>query len=108
MTIAPNGSFAYVANTGGNSVSQYMVGMDGMLTPLTPATVTAGDGPTLVTVDPGGNFVYVANADSSDVSSYSIGSGGSLAPLTPATLRTPDLTSGIAFCGWRCPPTTGT
>lgn len=37
--------YAYVANYGGNTVSQYTIGAGGALTPMTPATVAAGSNP---------------------------------------------------------------
>src|SRR5258708_17243714 len=39
--IDPSGKYAYVANNGGN-VSQYTVGTDGSLTPMSTAAVAAG------------------------------------------------------------------
>jgi len=78
--------FAYVANSWSNNISQYSIGPDGSLTPLSPATVAAGTHPISVTVDPSGRFVYVANPGSNNISQYSIAPDGRLTPLNPATV----------------------
>ena len=70
--------FAYVANGTSNDVSQYTIEADGTLSPLTPATVAAGNGPNSVTVEPSGQFAYVANF--STVSQYRVGADGTLSP----------------------------
>ncbi len=78
--------FAYVANSDGDSVSQYDVGAGGLLAPLSPPAVAAGDRPTSVAVSPDGQSVYVTNARDSTVSQYSVGAGGALSPKSPATV----------------------
>ncbi len=83
---APGPEYAYVANEGSNTVSQYTIGAGGALSPMTPATVTAGTYPYSVTVDPTGQYAYVANEGSNTVSQYTIGAGGALSPMTPATV----------------------
>lgn len=64
QTITPR--FAYVTNLRDNNVSQYTIGPDGRLAPISPPTVGAGPLPTSVTVDPFSRFAYVSNANSSD------------------------------------------
>jgi len=49
VTVDPTGKFAYVANSGDNTVSQYGVGADGALTPMASATVVTGTYPSSVT-----------------------------------------------------------
>ncbi len=56
-----------------DSVSQYDVGAGGALTPKSPATVAAGDGPFGVAVSPDGGSVYVTNCDGDNVSQYDVG-----------------------------------
>ena len=51
--ISADGSSLYVANEGGDDVSQYDVGAGGLLSAKTPATVSAGSFPTGVAVTPG-------------------------------------------------------
>ena len=77
--------YAYVANYKDNTLSQYTITSDGGLSPLTPATVMAGDHPTSITVDPSGSYAYATNAADNSVSQYTINSDGTLAPMsTPA------------------------
>jgi len=42
-TVYPSGKYAYVANAVSNTVSQYTINATGGLTPMTTATVAAGD-----------------------------------------------------------------
>src|ERR1700686_5058838 len=63
--------FAYVANSGSNTVAVYTI--DQTTGALTAGTaVAAGMSPHSVTVDPTGKFAYVANLFSYDVSVYTI------------------------------------
>ena len=78
--------YAYVANAGGNNVSQYTVSSDGNLTPMTPPTVATGTSPFFMTVDPRGKFAYVPNRASNTVSQYAIGPNGSLLPMATAAV----------------------
>ena len=86
VTVDPSGSYAYVANANGPNVTQYTIGTDGALTPMTSPKVRTGDGPCSVTVDPSGSYAYVANVLSDTVSQYTIGTDGALTPMTPATV----------------------
>ena len=49
VAVDPSGQYAYVANADSNNVSQYAIGADGSLTPMTAATVAAGTSPVSVT-----------------------------------------------------------
>jgi len=84
--------YAYVANAVSGSVSQYTIGANGALTPMTPASVptgtTATSSPWSVVVDPTGKYVYVSNSGDDNVSQYTIGAGGALVPMSPATVAT--------------------
>ena len=75
--------FAYVANSGSNSVSGYVVNsLTGVLTPIAGSPFPAGSFPISVTVDPTGRFAYVANELDNNVSGYSIDAAtGALTPL---------------------------
>jgi YVTN family beta-propeller protein len=84
VTIDPSRKFAYVPNaySNGNTVSQYTIdSVIGVLTPNSPATVTAGNQPTAAGVDPSGRFAYVVNRYDGTVSMFTIDPGtGTLAP----------------------------
>jgi 6-phosphogluconolactonase (cycloisomerase 2 family) len=90
IAITPNGKYAYISNfgLGSNIVSQYSVGNDGQLTPLSPVTVATGTSPQGIAITPNSNFAYVTNNASATVSQYSIGNDGQLTPLNPATVTT--------------------
>lgn len=87
---------AYVANSSGDTVSQYRIGIGGLLTALSPASVATGLYPGSVTVDPTGRYAYVANLNSDTVSQYRISSGGALTVLSPATVATGSGPAAIA------------
>jgi 6-phosphogluconolactonase (cycloisomerase 2 family) len=84
----------YVVNVGDGTISQYDVGSDGTLTPMSPATVinsgmhTLGAAPAAATIDPTGSFLYVTNAADDTLSQFSIGGDGRLTALTPSTVAT--------------------
>ena len=63
VTPSADSSFAYVTNVGSDNVSQYDVGAGGVLAPMSPATVAAGDTPVGVAVSPDGGSVYVTNVE---------------------------------------------
>ncbi|MFO1217394.1 MAG: beta-propeller fold lactonase family protein [Burkholderiaceae bacterium] len=74
IAVDPKGRFAYVANGGGSSVSQYKIEADGTLTGLgSVATGTSvSSEPRSVVVDPTGKYVYVANLGDDNVSHFQI------------------------------------
>jgi 6-phosphogluconolactonase len=90
VVISPNGKYAYVADfacsgpgcaaTQG-TISQYAVGADGALTPMSPAAVNTGSAasqPNSLIVDPTSAYLYVANAGDNTVSQFNIGASGAL------------------------------
>jgi 6-phosphogluconolactonase (cycloisomerase 2 family) len=89
VAIDPNtGLYAYVANSGHNSVSAFSITLASCAIAavnaddVTPAlTIAAGTVPISANVDPSGQFVYVANFGSNNVSAFRIGAGGALTPV---------------------------
>jgi len=74
---AHNRSFAYVTNSGSNSVSAYAISANsGALTPVPGSPFLTGQLPFSVTAHPTGRFVYVANAgiptNTYNVSAYAV------------------------------------
>lgn len=68
-------------------LSQYRIGSDGTLTPLSPAIVPVpysgqGGGPFLVSVNPSGRFLYVPGRDGT-IAQFGIQRNGTLTPLQP-------------------------
>lgn len=78
----PTGSFLYVLNTADATISQFSIGSNGQLTPLTPATIATGSAPVAIVAYPMG--VYVVNAGATgepgSVSQYTASANGGLAP----------------------------
>lgn len=78
--------YAYVANYYGGTVSQYTIGADGSLAPMSTPTVTAGADAESIAANPTGKYVYVANYGDNTVSQYTIGADGSLTPMSAPTV----------------------
>ena len=83
-------SYAYVANAGDGTVSQYSIASTGSLTAMTTQTVAAGTAPYSVTVVRSGSnaykYAYVANSGSNNISQYTIGTDGALTAMASATV----------------------
>jgi trimeric autotransporter adhesin len=94
LTVTPT-EYAYAANYGDGTVSQYTIGTSGALIPMSPATVVAGAGAFSVTVDPTHHFAYAANFNADSVSQYTIGADGSLTPMSAPTVLTGANPNGI-------------
>ncbi len=101
VPLAVNASvYAYASNFGDGTVSQYTIGVGGVLTPLSPATVNTMDTnrkPFAVSLEPTGQFVYVANYGANNASQYSIGTGGKLTPIGGGTVTTGTHPNGVTI-----------
>jgi 6-phosphogluconolactonase (cycloisomerase 2 family) len=95
LVVDPTNRFAYEADLGANSyipppgpstISQYSIGADGSLTPMSVPTVVTGNGPNALVIDPTGKYLYVANLGDNTIGQYTITTGGSLTPMTAATV----------------------
>jgi 6-phosphogluconolactonase (cycloisomerase 2 family) len=102
LTTDSSGQFVYVANydksnSAMGSVSQFAIGADGSLTPLSTPSVAAGGGPNGIVANATAPNVYVANYNSNDVSQYLILAGGFLTPLGTPTMATGSNPASIAL-----------
>jgi 6-phosphogluconolactonase (cycloisomerase 2 family) len=95
VIVDPTDHFAYVGNFGANApvppagpgtISQYSIGSDGSLTPMSTATVVSGSGPNSLTINPSSRYLYSANVGDNNVGQYIINSDGSLTAMTPSTV----------------------
>jgi 6-phosphogluconolactonase (cycloisomerase 2 family) len=80
--------YAYLTDFFHGLVWQYAINpATGLLTPLTPASVSTLVNPSGIAADPTGNYLYVANEPSNTLSQYTIGTGGQLTAIAgnPAT-----------------------
>jgi DNA-binding beta-propeller fold protein YncE len=90
IAVSPGGDSAYVANGGGDDLSQYTIGVDGNLTPKTPATVPAGNSPSGIAIADDGASAYVPSESTDSVLQFTIGVGGRLTPKAPAAVPAGD------------------
>ncbi len=82
IVFTPSGGYAYVSNSAG-TISEYSVNTTtGVLTPLSPATVTTAETPADLTIDSSGTHLYVPMGTGSSpggVQVYTINADGTLA-----------------------------
>jgi 6-phosphogluconolactonase len=84
ISIAPSDRFAYVSNTGSNSICAYAINtVTGALTQLPGSPYFDGtQHPVDLTIDPAGAHLYVPNQDSNNISVYAIDpNSGALAAI---------------------------
>jgi 6-phosphogluconolactonase (cycloisomerase 2 family) len=96
VTADATGHYLY-ATGGGGLLSQFSIGLGGVLTPLSSATVATGNVPQAVITDPVGQFSYVVNMADNTVSQYAIGATGALTPLSVPTVPTGNTPTAIAI-----------
>ena len=105
VALSPNGLNAYTPNNSSENVSQFSRDpITGLLTPLSPATVSAGaapppaNGPIDALVSPDGAHLYLTNFDADRVYMYSRNlSTGHLTALSPFTILAEAGTHRIAI-----------
>jgi 6-phosphogluconolactonase (cycloisomerase 2 family) len=69
------------------AISLYTVGADGVLTPMTPATLAATTYFANVTIDFSGKYLYATSGyPGSSVSQYTIGADGTLTAMAQPTV----------------------
>jgi DNA-binding beta-propeller fold protein YncE len=96
VAVSPDARSVYVANTGGESISQYDVGASGALSPKSPPEVTVGNIGQGVAVSPDGRSIYVTGTGDGRVSQYDVRAGGTLSPKTPSTVAAGPGAWGVA------------
>jgi 6-phosphogluconolactonase (cycloisomerase 2 family) len=86
LGLASGGGFLYVANRADNNIYEFAVNKsNGVLTPLSPASVSngSGSGPDEIAINPAGTFLFVTGFKNGTVTSYSINtSTGQLTKVT--------------------------
>lgn len=87
VVLSRGGRFAYVTNTGSNTISGYRVAADGSIALLDAdgVTATTDAGPIDAAVSRAGGFLYTLNAGAHTVSGFAIQGDGSLVPVPGAT-----------------------
>jgi 6-phosphogluconolactonase (cycloisomerase 2 family) len=87
VVLSRGGKFAYVTNTGSNTISGYRVAADGSIALLDAdgVTASAGAGPIDAAVSRLGGFLYTLNAGAHTISGFAIQGDGSLVSVSGAT-----------------------
>lgn len=83
VAVDPSGAFAYVANSGDNTLSGFAIDQGtGALVPLAGSPFPAGESPESLAIDPVGKHLFVGDFNGFDVAAYTIETTGSLTPVT--------------------------
>lgn len=72
ILVTPNGSYAYLANRGHNSLTRYAVEADGARLRLLDTVPVSGDFPRQIALSPDGALLFTANQRSSTVSVFRV------------------------------------
>jgi 6-phosphogluconolactonase len=75
IVVTPNGSYAYLANRGHNSLARYAVEADGARLRLLDTVPVSGDFPRQIALSPDGTLLFAANQKSSTVSVFQVDAG---------------------------------
>lgn len=76
----PSNQYAYVAAVNANHIAQYSF-RDGVLTPLSPPTLTVEGGPRHLFMHPSGNYLYAVFGNSDNVAAFRIAENGTLTEI---------------------------
>ncbi|MFF2717839.1 lactonase family protein [Streptomyces sp. NPDC058011] len=80
LVVTGDGSYAYLANRGPNSLTRYAVEDGGAALTLLDTVPAGGDWPRQLALSPDSSLLFAANQRSSTVTAFRIGSDGSLTP----------------------------
>lgn len=100
VIVSPNGNFAYVANSGSFSISQYSVGTDGQLAPLTPASIalqTASTTFSTIAIEPNGDHVYALASSANTIDIYNTPASNGVLNYSGLSVPAPNLPAQIVF-----------
>jgi len=100
IVVDPASKYVYVGNSGGTVISQFTIGAGGVLVPMNPPTVPAGNsgyGSYSVAIDKSGKYLYSANANGREVAQFSIGTGGLLTLMSAVILTTTGTPGPVAI-----------
>lgn len=79
---------AYIVNQGSNTVSQFTIGADGKLNPMSTASVPTGASPASLMISPSGKFAYVLNSGAATATVFPILADGALDAANAITAAT--------------------
>ncbi|MEU6674723.1 lactonase family protein [Streptomyces sp. NPDC046925] len=92
LLVTHEGTFAFLANRGHNSLTRYAVEADGARLRLLDTVPVGGDFPRHIAFSPSGRLLFTANQKSNSVSVFQVGSDGGLSPASEP------FTAPVAVC----------
>lgn len=96
VVLTPDARFAFVANTGSNSISSYYINFSGVLTLLQASAAATGAGPIDLTLNSDGRYLYALNHTSGSLGQYRIETDGRLTAVPGEPSALPMSANGLA------------
>jgi 6-phosphogluconolactonase (cycloisomerase 2 family) len=75
LVLDPTGSFGYVPNSLGTTVSGFAIGSDGAFAPLAGSPYSSGSGPVYACFDATGTHLFVSNSTANNIRVFAISNG---------------------------------
>lgn len=96
VIIDGGGRFAFVSNTGSNTLSSYLIEFDGVLALIQGAAAQTGAGPADPALSADGRLLYTLNGGDGSISAYGVLVDGRLASISSGVTGLPAGTVGLA------------
>lgn len=96
VVLSPDGHYAYVTNTGSDTITSYRVSCQGYLTRLHTIAANTGDGPIDMGISNDGRYLYVINRNGGSMSAYRLHPNGRLIPVHGGVDNLPTSINGLA------------
>lgn len=95
VVLSPDGRYAYVTNTGSDTITSYRVSCEGHLTRLQTIAANTGDGPIDLGISADGRFLYVTNRAGGSIGAYRLNPNGRLTPIHGGIDELPTSINGL-------------
>lgn len=95
VVLSPDGRYAYVSNTGSDTITSYRVSCEGHLTRLQTIAANTGDGPIDMAISADGRFLYVTNRAGGSIGAYRLNPTGRLTPIHGGIDELPTSINGL-------------
>jgi 6-phosphogluconolactonase len=96
VALTPDGRFAYVTNTGSDTISSYRVSFNGRLELIDAVATNTGDGPIDFAFSADGRYLYVVNRNGGSVGAFRLTPQGRLVPIHGGVDGLPTSLNGLA------------
>jgi 6-phosphogluconolactonase (cycloisomerase 2 family) len=95
VVLSPDGRFAYVTNTGSDTISSFSVSFEGRLTLNDVIAANTGDGPIDLAISSDGRFLYVIYRTSGSIGAFRLMPNGRISPIHGGADGLPTSINGV-------------